>query len=55
MDVGRAAQRERDHAGADRLVGVAVDDDEGAGLAVVVVGIECDRRRGREIAQRRSR
>ena len=51
MDVGRTAQRERDHAGADRLVGVAVDDDEGAGLAVHLVRIEHHRHRGREIAQ----
>ena len=31
VDVGAAAQPERDHAGADGLVGEAVDEDEGAG------------------------
>ena len=51
MDVGRAAQRELDHSGADRLVGVTVDDDEGAGLAVDLVGVEDDRHRGREVAE----
>ena len=43
VDVGRAAQAELDHAGADRGVGVAVDQDEGAGVAVVRVGVEGDR------------
>ncbi len=55
MDVGRAAQRERDHSGADRLVGVTVDDDEGAGLAVDLVGIERHRRRGARGCTGRSR
>ena len=39
-----AAQPEVDHAGADRRVGEAVDQDEGAGLAVLLVGVEGDRR-----------
>ena len=37
-DVGGAAQREGDHPGRDRPVGVAVDHDEGAGLAVRLIG-----------------
>ena len=36
MDVLRAAQREVDHAGADRGVGEAVDQDERAGLAALL-------------------
>ena len=52
VDVGGAAQRERDHPGADGLVGVAVDDDEGAGLAVALIGIERDRHRRREVQDR---
>ena len=51
VNVGRAAQAERDHAGADRAVRVAVDDDEGAGLPVLLVGIEDDRRRRRDVAE----
>ncbi len=50
MDIGRAPQREIDHAGGDRLVGIAVDQDEGAGVAVVGVRIEGDRPRHRQIA-----
>ena len=51
MHVGRAPQPMRDHARRRRLVGLAVDQDEGAGLAIVGVGIEGDRRRRREIAE----
>ena len=43
VDVGAAPQPEGDHAGADGMIGEAVDDDEGAGPAVLVVGIERDR------------
>ena len=43
VDVGRAAQREVDHPAADRRIGDAVDQDEGAHLAVFAVGIERDR------------
>ena len=32
-----------DHAGADRAVGQAVDDDERAGRAIAAVGVEADR------------
>ena len=42
VDVGGAAQRESDHAGADGRVGEAVDQDEGAGVAVLA---HRDRRR----------
>ncbi len=41
---------ELDHAGADRRIGEAVDDDEAAGVAILAIGIERDRFRGREIA-----
>ena len=51
MDVGAAAQPERDHAGADGVVGKAVDDDERAGLAVLLIGIEGDRSGRGEIAE----
>ena len=43
VDVLRAAQREVEHPGADRLVGEPVDQDEAAGVAVLVVGVEGDR------------
>ena len=52
VDVGAAAQPERDHAGADGVIGETVDDDEGAGPAVLVVGIEGDRQAGRQVADR---
>ena len=44
-----------DHARRRRLVGGAVDQDEGAGLAIVGIGIEGDRLRRREVAERRPR
>ncbi len=50
VDVLRAAQREVQHAGADRPVAEAVDDDEAAHVAVVGVRIERDRAIEREIA-----
>ena len=50
MDVSGAAQRELDHARRHGLVGVAVDQDEGAGVAVLGVGVEGDGRGGRQIA-----
>src|SRR5690606_5300784 len=37
---GRAAQGEADQAGADRLVGLAVDQDQAAEVAAVGVGLE---------------
>ena len=40
--VGRAPQRVAQHPRADRVVGDAVDEDERARLAVVVVGVEGD-------------
>ena len=43
MDIGGAHQREIDHAGADRGVGEAVDQDEAAGVAIVAIGIEGER------------
>ena len=43
MDIGGAAQAEIDHAGADRGVGEAVDQDEAAGIAIVAIGIEGQR------------
>ena len=51
MDIGRAAQAVGDHARRRGFVGEAVDQDEGAGLAVVGIGIEGDRHRRREIAE----
>ena len=49
MDVGGAAEREVDHAGRDRRVGEAVDQDEAAGVAVLGIGVEGDRLGGREV------
>ncbi len=43
VDVGGPAQGEVDHARRRRLVGEAVDQDEGAGLPVVAIGVEGDR------------
>ena len=40
-----------DHAGRRSLVGLAVDEDEGAGHAIGLVGVEGDRRRRRDIAE----
>jgi hypothetical protein len=37
-DIGPAQQPEGDHAGADRMIGEAVDDDERAGLPVRLIG-----------------
>ncbi len=51
VDVGGAAQREVDQARARGGVGGAVDQDEGAGVAVLGVGVEGDRRRGGEVAE----
>ena len=42
---------ELDHAGADGAVGEAIDDDEGAGLAVLGVRVEGDRRGRRDVAK----
>ncbi len=50
VDVAGPAQGELDHAGAHRLVGEAVDQDEGAGLALILVRIKGDGPRGRERA-----
>ena len=44
-----------DHAGADRGVGDAVDQDEGAGGAVLGKGVEGDRRLRRRCCRRRPR
>ena len=49
--IGSPPQAEIDHAGADSMVGEPVDDDEGAGPAVLAIGIERDRHVGREIAE----
>ena len=48
--VGRAPQRVAQHPRADRVVGDAVDEDERARLAVVVVGVEGDRAVELEVA-----
>ena len=50
MHVGGAAQGEIDEPHADRVVGEAVDDDEAAKLAVLVIGRKGDRRAEIEIA-----
>ena len=52
VDIGAAPQPEGDHAGADRMIGEAVDDDERAGAAILVVGIEGDREARRQVADR---
>src|SRR6185437_10459546 len=49
MDIGRPPEAEIDHSRADGRVGESVDQDEAAGVPVVVIGIECDRVRCREI------
>ncbi len=51
MDVGRATQGVIDHAGPDGGVGEAVDEDEIAGDAIGLVGVERDRRLGRDVAR----
>ena len=43
MNVGGAAQAVRDHARRDGLVGRAVDQDEGAGFAILGIGVVGDR------------
>jgi hypothetical protein len=50
VDVVGAAQREVQHAGTDRVVRQAVDQDEAAGLAVGRVRVEGDRAVEREVA-----
>ena len=50
VDIGGPAQGEIDHSGGDRFVGIAIDQDEGAGIAVVRVRIERDRSGNRQIA-----
>ena len=44
MDVIGAAQAVKDHAGGDGLIGVAIDQDKGAGVAVDLIGVESDLR-----------
>ena len=51
MDVGAAAQTESNHAGANSMIGKSVDDDERAGFPVLLVGIESDGNRGRQVAK----
>ena len=51
MDVGCPAQAVADHAGGDRRIGEAVDQDERAGRAVVVIDVEGDRLRQRQVAE----
>ena len=50
VHVAGAPEREVQHAGADRVVGDAVDEDEAAGVAVDLVGIEGDRAVELEVA-----
>ena len=50
VHVGGAAQCEIDHAGGDRLVGEAIDQNERAGLAVLGVRIERQRPRNGHVA-----
>ncbi len=50
MHVRRASQAEIDHSGSDRGIGVAVDQDEAAGIAILGVGIEGKRLRRRNVA-----
>ena len=51
MDVGRAAKPERDHSGRRRGIGDAVDQDEGAGRVVFLIGVEGKGRGRGEIAE----
>ncbi len=51
MNVGCAAQPEADHARARGGVGEAVDQDERAGGAILLIGIKCHGHGGRQIAQ----
>src|SRR5215469_8708320 len=51
VDVGRPAEAEGDHPRACRRVVEAVDENEGARLAILRVRIERDRSRGPEIAE----
>jgi hypothetical protein len=50
MDVAGPPKAEGDHPSARRLVREAVDQDEGAGVAIGGVGVERHGRRGRQIA-----
>ncbi len=50
VHIGRAAQRKIDHAGGDRLVGEAIDQNERAGLAALGVRIERQRPRNGHVA-----
>ena len=54
-EVGGTSQRKADHAGADRGVGQPVDQDEAAGLAVVVVGVEGQGAVERQVGRSRCR
>jgi hypothetical protein len=50
-DIGRAAQREGDHASAHGLRRKAIDQNECAGRAIVGISIKRNRIVGREIAE----
>ena len=43
VDIGRPSQRKIDHPGGDRFVGITIDQDEGAGITIVRIGVEYDR------------
>ena len=51
MDVGRAPEPVGDHARRRRFVRLAVDQDEGAGFAILGVGVVGDRHRRRDVAE----
>ena len=43
MNILRTTQREMQHARADRLVTHAIDENESAGLAIILIGVERNR------------
>ena len=50
-DVERSPQREANHAGSDGAVALSVDENEGAGAAVVGIWVNGYRRHGRDVAE----
>src|SRR5215472_14697058 len=50
-DVAGPPQAEGDHPGASSFVRQAVDQNKGTGVAVVLVGVERERRGGRQVAE----
>ena len=51
MDIGGAPQAVGDEPGRHGRIGITVDQDEGAGGAIFLIGIERDRRRRGKVAE----